>query len=55
MDKFKKCRNCGGLDEYIWTKDGVETWFCADCNTERLTGFLEIETSEQRARDRIGE
>jgi|TARA_R110002012_G_scaffold119338_2_gene268425 ribosomal protein L37AE/L43A len=55
MEKFKRCRKCGGLDEYIMTQDTTDFWYCDDCKTERAVKAVDLETPETRAIDRMGE
>ena len=55
MEKFKKCRKCGGLDELLMTIGGKQQWFCADCGTEREVNDFDLDTPRTIAIDRFGE
>jgi hypothetical protein len=55
MSKFKRCRKCGGLDEYIFTQGMKDLWYCGDCNTERVVTPFDVDTPETRAIDKMGE
>lgn len=55
MSKYRKCNQCGGMDEYILTEGGMDQWFCTDCNRVAWSSDALIETPETRAIDRMGE
>ena len=55
MEKFKKCRKCGGLDELLMTIGGTQEWFCADCGTERRVLYFDLDTPSSMAIDAMGE
>jgi hypothetical protein len=55
VEKFKKCRKCGGLDELLMTIGVTQEWFCADCGTERRVRDFDLDTPSSMAIDAMGE
>ena len=55
MPKDRKCRVCGGLDEFVYELDWRPVYYCATCDKETTDSGAELVSPDERAAEEAGE
>mgnify|MGYP003632264260 FL=1 len=55
MQKDRKCRECGGLDEFVYEIDWRPVYYCATCDRETTASGSELIGPAERADEEAGE
>ena len=55
MQKDRKCRECGGLDEFVYEIDWRPVYYCAACDKETTASGSELIGPAERADEEAGE
>ena len=55
MRKDRKCRECGGLDEFMYELDWRPVYYCATCDKETTDSGAELVGPDERAAEEAGE
>tara|TARA_R110000765_G_C18763766_1_gene589279 strand:- start:462 stop:656 length:195 start_codon:yes stop_codon:yes gene_type:complete len=45
--QHRRCHNCGGADEFLYTIRGKPLYYCAGCDRQTGTGIELVGTDEQ--------
>lgn len=51
----RRCRTCGGLDEFIFELDNEIIFYCDTCKKETSSNGSELIGPEQRMQEKLGE